>query len=60
MAARHRLAPRGGVLRSFLDAPGGGGKIPVNPNYVVEHDEKAKKWVLRNFRKQQFTYFEPK
>lgn len=46
------------VPQFVVDAPGGGGKIPVNPNYIVEHE--GKKWVLRNFRKQQFTYFEPK
>ena len=40
-----------------IDSPGGGGKIPVLPNYVVSHE--GKKWVLRNFRKQEFTYLEP-
>ncbi len=45
------------IPQFVVDAPGGGGKIPVNPNYVVKHE--GKKWVLRNFRKQEFTYFEP-
>jgi lysine 2,3-aminomutase len=45
------------VPHFVVDAPGGGGKIPLLPQYVVSHDDK--KWVLRNFRKQQFTYFEP-
>lgn len=45
------------VPQFVVDAPGGGGKIPVNPNYVVKHE--GKKWVLRNFRKQEFTYYEP-
>ncbi|MFN8242311.1 MAG: lysine 2,3-aminomutase, partial [Bacteroidales bacterium] len=31
-----------------VDAPGGGGKIPLLPDYVVEHtDEKI---VLRNYK----------
>ncbi|MBI3543810.1 MAG: KamA family radical SAM protein [Deltaproteobacteria bacterium] len=45
------------IPQYVVDAPGGGGKIPVNPNYIVKHE--GKKWVLRNFRKQEFTYFEP-
>jgi lysine 2,3-aminomutase len=45
------------VPHFVVDAPGGGGKIPLLPNYVVSHE--GKKWVLRNFRKQQFTYVEP-
>jgi len=40
-----------------VDAPGGGGKIPVNPDYVVRHE--GKKWVLRNFAGKEFTYLEP-
>ena len=30
-----------------VDAPGGGGKIPVMPNYLVSFSEE--RWVLRNF-----------
>jgi len=40
-----------------VDAPGGGGKIPVNPDYVVRHE--GKRWVLRNFAGKEFTYYEP-
>jgi lysine 2,3-aminomutase len=40
-----------------VDAPGGGGKIPVNPDYVVRHE--GKKWVLKNFAGKEFTYYEP-
>lgn len=40
-----------------VDGPGGGGKIPMLPNYVVSHE--GKKWVLRNFRNETFTYYEP-
>jgi len=31
-----------------VDAPGGGGKIPLLPNYVVEHNEE--RIVLRNYK----------
>ncbi|HXW60268.1 MAG TPA: lysine 2,3-aminomutase [Myxococcota bacterium] len=40
-----------------VDAPGGGGKIPLLPNYVVSHSDK--KLVLRNFQNRTFTYYEP-
>lgn len=37
-----------------LDAPGGGGKIPLNPNYVVSRSEKEV--VLRNYEGKKFVY----
>jgi lysine 2,3-aminomutase len=41
-----------------VDAPGGGGKIPVHPNYVVtQHEHKV---VLRNFEGRIVAYEEPK
>jgi lysine 2,3-aminomutase len=41
-----------------VDAPGGGGKIPVHPNYVVsQHENKV---VLRNFEVRIVAYEEPK
>jgi lysine 2,3-aminomutase len=40
-----------------VDAPHGGGKIPVNPDYVVRHE--GKKWVLRNYAGKEYTYYEP-
>lgn len=40
-----------------IDGPGGGGKIPLQPNYVVAHE--GKKWQLRNFRGDECTYWEP-
>ena len=40
-----------------VDAPGGGGKIPVMPNYVVSHG--AHKVILRNFEGVITTYKEP-
>ncbi|MCM0605744.1 MAG: KamA family radical SAM protein [Xanthomonadaceae bacterium] len=45
------------VPHFVIDAPGGGGKIPLLPDYLVKHE--GKKWTLRNFRKQQFEYIEP-
>lgn len=45
------------IPQYVVDAPGGGGKIPVNPNYVVKHE--GKKWVLRNYKNKEYTYFEP-
>lgn len=41
-----------------VDAPGGGGKIPVAPNYVVTQHEH--KFVLRNFEGRIVSYEEPR
>lgn len=40
-----------------IDAPGGGGKIPLLPEYVVERREEG--WVLRNYRGELFRYPDP-
>lgn len=40
-----------------IDAPGGGGKIPLLPQYVVKHE--GKRWVLRNYENKEFEYIEP-
>jgi lysine 2,3-aminomutase len=45
------------VPHFVVDAPSGGGKIPVQPNYVRSHD--GKRWVLRNYAGKEFEYFEP-
>ncbi len=45
------------VPQFVVDAPQGGGKIPVNPSYVVRHE--GKKWVLRNYAGKEYEYFEP-
>jgi lysine 2,3-aminomutase len=45
------------VPHFVVDAPGGGGKIPVSPDYVVRRDGKT--WVLRNYAGKEFTYVEP-
>ncbi|MFO0596754.1 MAG: KamA family radical SAM protein [Myxococcaceae bacterium] len=40
-----------------VDLPGGGGKVTLQPNYVVE--QRAHETVLRNYRGQSYTYPEP-
>lgn len=45
------------VPHLVIDAPGGGGKIPILPQYFL--GKEGKKVKLRNFRKQEFTYIEP-
>ena len=37
-----------------IDAPRGGGKVPVNPNYVLYRD--AEKTVIRNYEGRVFEY----
>ena len=39
-----------------VDAPGGGGKVPINPDYVLEYAEGVLK--VRNYAGQQYTYQE--
>lgn len=40
-----------------VDAPGGGGKIPLLPEYVVRRE--GNKVILRNFRNEEYVYPEP-
>jgi lysine 2,3-aminomutase len=42
------------VPQFVIDAPGGGGKIPLMPDYVVKFDEKEV--ILRNFEGKQYCY----
>lgn len=42
------------VPQFVIDAPGGGGKVPVNPGYVLFHDRE--KVVIRNFEGRVFEY----
>jgi len=42
------------IPQFVIDAPGGGGKVPVNPEYVVSHDKD--KVVIRNFEGRIFEY----
>jgi lysine 2,3-aminomutase len=41
-----------------IDAPGGGGKIPLIPNYVLHRDED--RIVLRNYKNEVYVYREIK
>ncbi len=45
------------VPHYVVDAPNGGGKIPVNPDYVVSHE--GKRWVFRNYAGKEYEYTEP-
>jgi lysine 2,3-aminomutase len=45
------------IPQFVIDGPGGGGKIPINPNYVV--DTAAGKITLRNFDGEIFDYPDP-
>lgn len=42
------------IPQYVIDGPGGGGKIPVNPNYVVQHTDN--RVVLRNYEGKEFIY----
>lgn len=42
------------VPQYVIDAPGGGGKVPINPGYVFFHDQE--KVVFRNFEGKVFEY----
>jgi len=42
------------VPQYVIDAPGGGGKVPVNPGYVLSHN--ADRVVIRNFEGKVFEY----
>ena len=42
------------IPQFVIDAPGGGGKIPLNPDYVVRSDER--KILLRNYEGKEFLY----
>lgn len=45
------------IPQYVIDGPGGGGKIPINPDYVVRHDNGG--IVLRNYEGKQFEYPAP-
>jgi lysine 2,3-aminomutase len=45
-----------GIPTYVIDAPGGGGKIPVGPNYMLS--QAKGKYVLRNYEAKVFTYLE--
>ena len=45
------------VPQFVIDAPGGGGKVPVNPDYVLQRDEQ--RVLIRNYEGEAFEYPEP-
>jgi lysine 2,3-aminomutase len=45
------------VPQFVIDAPGGGGKVPINPDYVIYRD--AERVVFRNYQGKVFEYPEP-
>ena len=45
------------VPKFVIDAPGGGGKVPVNPEYVISMDEKEV--VMRNYKGDIYKYPQP-
>src|SRR5204862_6610424 len=42
------------VPQYVIDAPGGGGKVPINPGYILYHDNE--KIVIRNYEGKIFEY----
>jgi lysine 2,3-aminomutase len=48
-----------GIPTYVVDAPGGGGKIPVGPEYLLSYDKEKGKAVLRNFKGKVYEYSEP-
>jgi len=42
------------IPQFVIDAPGGGGKVPINPEYVKEVTEEA--IVMRNFSGEEYSY----
>ena len=42
------------VPQYVIDAPGGGGKVPINPGYTLSHD--SEKVVIRNYEGRTFEY----
>ena len=45
------------IPQFVIDGPGGGGKIPLNPDYVVQHE--PSRVILRNYEGKIFDYPEP-
>ncbi len=42
-----------------IDAPGGGGKVPVGPDYLIDYDREHGRALLRNFKGNRYAYHEP-
>ncbi len=55
---RMRGHTTGYAIPTFVvDAPGGGGKIPIDPNYIVQKQEGQ--YLLRNYSGQEYTHYDP-
>lgn len=46
------------IPQYVIDAPGGGGKVPINPEYILSHNHD--RVVIRNFEGRIFEYPEPR
>lgn len=46
------------VPKYVIDAPHGGGKVPMNPEYIISKDETEV--VMRNYKGKRYTYPQPK
>ena len=45
------------IPQYVIDAPGGGGKVPINPDYILQRN--SERVVIRNFEGKTFEYPEP-
>ena len=45
------------IPQYVIDAPGGGGKVPINPDYMVQRNEE--RVIVRNYEGKSFEYPEP-
>jgi lysine 2,3-aminomutase len=45
------------VPQFVIDAPGGGGKVPINPDYLINRDDGLT--IIRNFENKVFVYPDP-
>lgn len=49
-----------GIPTYVIDAPGGGGKIPVTPQYLLSYDPSEGRAIVRNFQGKVYEYLEPR
>ncbi|MBM4388769.1 MAG: lysine 2,3-aminomutase, partial [Deltaproteobacteria bacterium] len=45
------------VPHLVIDAPGGGGKVPIQPNYILRRE--GNRVIIRNYQGREFVYTEP-
>jgi lysine 2,3-aminomutase len=45
------------IPQYVIDAPGGGGKVPINPDYMVQRNEE--RVIVRNYEGKTYEYPEP-